>query len=105
MIDRIGGRARGFKFGWQVVQMLSPAVATFILLRIGVPGCARINATGSVDILPLPVLSRNRAACSPRPPPKDEVAKPFFTRRRFLHFMGCEVRLVGGAIAEGKRLC
>jgi hypothetical protein len=32
--------------------MLSVAVATFILPRIGVPGCARSNATVWVDTLP-----------------------------------------------------
>ena len=83
-----------------MVQMLSAAVATFILLRIGVPGCARSNATGSVDTLPLPVLSRNRAACSIRRAAYDEVAKPFFILRRSLHFVGSEVRFVRGVIAE-----
>ncbi len=83
-----------------MVQMLSPAVAPFILLRIGVPGGARINAAVWVDTLPLPVLSRDRAVCSIRHAVYDEVAKPFFILRRLLHFVGSGVRLVRVAIAE-----
>src|SRR3989337_2858243 len=83
-----------------MVQMLSAAVATFILPIIGVPERARSNATVWVDTLPLPVLSRNRAACSIRRAAYDEVAKPFFILRRSLHFVGSEVRFVRGLIAE-----
>ena len=78
-----------------------PALATSILRRIGLPGCARINATVSVDNLyPTRFVPGIGQRARFRRAAYDEVAKPFFILRRLLHFVGSEVLPVRRVIAQ-----
>src|SRR5574341_1941972 len=89
--------------GGEIAETRRPAPPTPVSGKIGLPGCARIEANASVDTLPSPLLPPNREPPEPRPLSRathDAVGDPCSMLRRLLHLVGSEVRLIRRPIVE-----